>query len=299
MSIGEQVSIEAPPAPPGRHIPFPLAQPTNPVKLAVKRLIGYGLLALRPAAARAMDAGEGPAEIGRIESIMMAALMHRAERRGELEEFIHRQQRRFWSSSEIADFHAAHERYFEDMFLGENLVSLLELEKALAAGSYSSFCEIGSGHGRVVYFLSKRLATLRRFVGIDLSAEQQRRNRERYPEAPIEWVTGDALAWIKANGGPGWVFLTHNGVLEYFRRDDLRALFGDIAQRMKPAIVSISEPLGLDHDLETEKGSPPYGYERSFSHNYVHLLQEAGFEILHRSEYRDGSHRLLRLVARA
>ena len=191
--MSESLSIEAPPTAPGRHIPFPLVQPTNPVKLAVKRLLGYGMLALRPAAARALDAGEGPAEVGRVESIMMAALMHRAERSGQLEEFIHRQQRRFWSSAEIADFHAAHERYFEEMFLGENLVSLLELEKALAAGGYSGFCEIGSGHGRVVYFLSKRLATLRRFIGIDLSAEQQRRNRERYPDAPIEWVAGDAL----------------------------------------------------------------------------------------------------------
>jgi SAM-dependent methyltransferase len=291
--------LAPPPTLPGRHIPFPLVQPTNPLRLAIKRALGYGLLLLRPAVARAMDAGEGPAEIGRVDSMMMAALMHRAERRGELEEFIHRQQRRFWSSAEIADFHAAHERYFEDMFLGENIVSLLELEKALAAGGFSSLCEIGCGHGRVVYFLSRRLAALTRFVGIDLSAEQVRRNRERYPDAAIDWVSGDAQAWIAANGQSGCVFLTHNGVFEYFRREDLRSLFRDIATRMKPAIFSISEPLGLEHDLETETGSPPYGYERSFSHNYVFLLKEAGFEILHRSEYVSGNHRLLRLIARA
>ena len=296
--MSERAALAAPPTAPGRHIPFPLVQPTNPLRLAIKRSLGYLLLALRPTVARAMDAGEGPAEVGRTDSMMMAALMHRAEKAGELEEFIHRQQRRFWSSAEIADFHAAHERYFEDMFLGENLVSLLELEKALAAGGFSSLCEIGCGHGRVVYFLSKRLAGLKHFTGIDLSAEQVRRNRERYPDAAIDWVSGDALAWIKAHGAPGCVFLTHNGVFEYFRRDDLRELFRDIATRMKPAIFSLSEPLGLDHDLETETGSPPYGYERSFSHNYVFLLQEAGFEILHRSEYVSGNHRLLRLVAR-
>lgn len=287
------------PAPPGRHIPFPLAETSHPLKLAVKRALGYVLIALRPAQARALDAGEGPVEATSIERVMMSALMHRAARRGELEDFIHRQQRRFWSSSEIADFHAAHEKYFEDMFLGENLVSLLELEKALAAGRFSTLCEIGSGHGRVVYFLSRRLETLRRFVGIDLSAEQQRRNHERYPDANIEWVIGDATAWIGRHGGPGWVFLTHNGVLEYFKRDELRALFADIAQRMSPALVSVSEPIGVDHDIDRDVASQPYGYERSFSHNYVHLLQEAGFEILHRSEYRDGGHRLLRLIARA
>jgi len=296
--VSEQSTLAAPSTAPGRHVPFPLVQPTSPLRLAIKRALGRGLVLLRPARARAMDGGEGPAEIGRLDSMMMAALMHRAERRGELEDFIHRQQRRFWSSAEIADFHAAHEGYFEEMFLGENVVSLLELEKALAVGAFSGLCEIGCGHGRVAYFLNKRLAGLKRFIGIDLSAEQVRRNRERYPDAPIEWVSGDALAWIKANGTPGWAFLTHNGVFEYFRRDELRELFRDIATRMKPAIFSISEPLGLDHDLETELGSPPYGYERSFSHNYVHLLKEAGFEILHRSEYVSGSHRLLRLVAR-
>ncbi len=283
---------------PGRHIPFPLVQSANPLRVALKRAVGYSLMALRPEAARAMARGEGPAEIRRFDSCMMAALMHRAERRGMLEDFIHRQQRRFWSSAEIADFHAEHERYFEDMFLGENVVTLLELEKLLAGGGYSTLCEIGCGHGRVVYFLRKRLESLQRFIGIDLSAEQVRRNDERYSDVQIEWVTGDALDWIKTHGAPGWVFLTHNGVLEYFRRDELRELFREVATRMQPAILSISEPLGVDHDLDVELGSPPYGYERSFSHNYVHLLREAGFEIVHQSEYCSGGHRLLRLVAR-
>jgi hypothetical protein len=294
-----ETTIAAPPSAGGRHIPFPLAETTHPLRLFVKRMLGYGLCALLPNVARRVDAGEGPADVTTTERLLLSALMHRAERRGDAEEFIFRQQRRFWSSAEIADFHAAHEQYFEDMFLGENVVSLLELEKALAQGHYTTLCEIGAGHGRVVYFLSRRLQTLHRFIGIDLSAEQQRRNGERYSDARIEWVAGDATAWIREHGQAGWVFLTHNGVLEYFRRDDLRAMFGDIARRMSPAIVSLSEPLGVDHDLDADPSSQPYGYERSFSHNYVHILQEAGFEILHRSEYRSGNHRLLRLVARA
>lgn len=292
--------LDAPPRQEGRYVDFPLAQPTHPLRLAAKRAAGYLLAALRPAEAAALDAGDGPDELQRADKIMLAALMHRAERRGELEAFIHRQQRRFWKSNAIADFHAVSERYFEDHFLGEHVCTLLELEKQLASGQYQQFLEIGCGHGRVSYYLAKRLAgKLNRFVALDLSPEQIRRNRVRYEGSPVEWVAGDAESWVAANAGPGSVFLTHNGVLEYFRRDDLRRMFALMAARCSPTLVSFSEPLGLDHDLDADPGSSTYGGENSFSHNYPHLLAEAGFEILHRSEYRSGSHRLLRLVARA
>jgi hypothetical protein len=95
------------------------------------------------------------------------------------------------------------------------------------------------------------------------------------------------------------VFLSHNGVLEYFLREELASLFADIGTRLRPSIASISEPIAVDYDLERETASRPYGDEHSFSHNYVHLLEGAGFRMLHRSEFREGSHRLLRLVARA
>jgi hypothetical protein len=292
--------LAAPPRQEGRYVDFPLVQPTDPLRLAAKRLVGYALLAWHPAEATELDAGGGPDELQRKHKIMLCALMHRAERQGKLEEFIHRQQRRFWTSDAIADFHAVSEKYFEDYFLGEHVQTLLELERLLAERPYAGLCEIGCGHGRVSYYLSQRLAArIDRFVALDLSREQIRRNQVRYQGANVEWVAGEAEAWITANAGPGWVFLTHNGVLEYFRRDDLRRLFAFIAQRCSPAIVSFSEPVGVDHDLANELGSPPYGYEKSFSHNYPHLLREAGFEIAYQSEFRSGSHRLLRLVARA
>lgn len=292
--------LAAPPRQQGRYVDFPLSQPRNPLRLAAKRLVGYALVRARPSEASALDQGGGPDELGRPHKIMLAALMHRAERRGELEAFIHRQQRRFWQSDAIADFHAVSERYFEDHFLGENVVTLVELEKQLATGRYRQLCEIGCGHGRVSYYLAQRLAgRLDSFVALDLSAEQIRRNRIRYQGSPVEWVAGEAESWVTANAGPGSIFLTHNGVLEYFRRDDLRRLFAHMASRCSPTLVSFSEPVGVEHDLDSDTGSPPYGVESSFSHNYPHLLAEAGFEMLHRSEYRSGRHRLLRLVARA
>ncbi len=67
-------------------------------------------------------------------------------------------------------------------------------------------------------------------------------------------------------------------------QDDLKQLFRHLAEQRKPAAVVMIETIGSDHDLETEKDSLIYGREMSFSHNYPHLLQHAGFEIIHQSE---------------
>jgi hypothetical protein len=282
-----------------RDFRFPLAQPRNPWRRAARTLAGYALCALQSELASALDRGEGPEVLTRRHHMMLAALMHRARWRGDLERFIHQQQQRFWGTGAIADFHDVQHDYFERNFLGANRVTLDVLEAELARGGFDTLCEIGCGNGRVVEYLSGHLTSLRRFVGIDLSAERIRRNAAQYPHGRVDWVAGDAKRWIAENGRPGWVFLSHNGVLEYFLREDLVSLFGDIAARRRPAIASVSEPIAVDYDLARETASRPYGDEHSFSHNYVHLLEKAGFCILHQSEFRDGSHRLLRIVAKA
>jgi hypothetical protein len=88
-------------------------------------------------------------------------------------------------------------------------------------------------------------------------------------------------------------------VLEYFTQAEVRQLFTHIARRLGPALVSLCEPVGLDHDLDRDVASSPYGTEHSFSHNYLHLLREAGFQVLYSSDFRRGQHRLLRILARA
>ena len=278
---------------------LPFVEPSNPVKLALRRALGRIACVLLPGKARALSAGEGPASFGLVDRLMLAALRQRAEREGTLEEFTARQQRRFWSSGAAADFHSTQEQYFEEWFLGHNRALLEELEKAVAEGSYGTLCEIGCGTGLALVELRRRLPGINRFVGIDLSEEQIRRNRTRFADDRLEWVAGDALAWILAGGGPGWVFLSNNGVLEYFTRDDVQKLFGHLASRLRPTLISLCEPVGMEHDLDGDSGSSPYGTERSFSHNYPHLLREAGFDVLYESEIRRSGHRLLRILARA
>ncbi len=278
-------------------VALPLVEPANPVRLAFRRAIGRLACVLRPAAARSLAAGNGPDSLGLLDRLMLCALRQQAAQNGTLEAFTYVQQQRFWSSAAAADFHATQEQYFDDWFLGHNVVVLTELERALADGAYATLCELGCGSGKALDYLSRRLTRIEKFYGIDLSPEQIRRNVVRFTDPRIAWVAADATRWIAANARPGWVFFSNNGVLEYLPLASVRQLFAHIAGSLGPALISLCEPVGMSHDLERDLLSMPYGSEHSFSHNYPHLLREAGFRLLHNSEIQHGNHRLLRIVA--
>ncbi|MBC8217135.1 MAG: hypothetical protein H8E73_01605, partial [Planctomycetes bacterium] len=74
-----------------------------------------------------------------------------------------------------------------------------------------------------------------------------------------------------------------NGVLEYLPPESVDRYFALIAG-LKPAAVVLIEPIGLNHDLDTQPESWPYGQEFSLSHNYPHRLRQAGFEIKYQHE---------------
>ena len=280
-------------------VALPLVEPANPVRLALRRVVGRIACALMPATARSLAAGDGPDPLRTVDRLMLSALRQQAARNGTLEAFTHLQQNRFWSSAAAADFHATQEQYFDEWFLGHNLDLLTELERALDGGSYSTLCELGCGSGKALDALSRRLPGMKNFIGIDLSPEQVRRNTLRFNDPRIRWVADDATRWIALNARPGWVFVSNNGVLEYVPLASVRQLFAQIAGRFAPALISLCEPVGISHDLEHDLMSMPYGSEHSFSHNYPHLLREAGFRLLHNSEIRRGNHRLLRIIAHA
>jgi hypothetical protein len=73
------------------------------------------------------------------------------------------------------------------------------------------------------------------------------------------------------------------GVLEYFSRSAILTMLQAIKPR-GPVRLMLIEPLDGDHDLQRNMQSRPYGMELSFSHNYPHLLAEAGFHILSSKE---------------
>ena len=54
-----------------------------------------------------------------------------------------------------------------------------------------------------------------------------------------------------------------------------------ISSQLWPAIFFAVEPVAHDHDWSKTVESIPFGEELSFSHNYTHLFESNGFEIVH------------------
>lgn len=280
-------------------VALPLVQPSHPVKRALKVACGYLACAVWPARARSLLRCRNDGQLSGLDRTMLSALLHRSERRGQLHRFTHRQLRHFWSSSAAAEFHAQMSFSFQRWFLDGNGEFVAQLMAELRRRRPVAICEVGCGNGQVADWLATQLPEVPRIVGLDLSATQIMRNRALFKQPRLSWVAGDALAWLPRHAGPGWALVSNNGVFEYFLREQLLGLFVTMAQRSTPTLISLIEPLGLEHDLDSDPGSCHYGSEHSFSHNYPVLLREAGFRILHQSELRTPTHRLLRVMAEA
>lgn len=265
---------------------------------SVSSRLGQLLLPVLRHRARDMKAGHLPSDPSFIDQMLIAGLVRMHEQRGTLDELTAMHDW-FWSQQPAVEFHEFAERRFESWFLGHHVAIVPPLRAAIAAGgaTYEAFCEIGCGSGRVLEHLARALPEVPRFVGLDLSAAQVARNRARY--AGIEFEAGDALQWVATHARPQWAYFTYGGVLEYFPRARVLELCSLLATRLAPSLLAMVEPLSDAHDLEHDASSIVYGAENTFSHNYVALLRQAGFELLHRSEQHFDGQRWLLLVARS
>jgi hypothetical protein len=79
------------------------------------------------------------------------------------------------------------------------------------------------------------------------------------------------------------VFVTSGGVLEYFSEKHLKLFLSKLNSLGKIICVFI-EPVATNHNFNLHPNSQPYGWERSFSHNYEKLITNSGFKLWHKSE---------------
>ncbi len=189
----------------------------------------------------------------------------------------------YWAQEASNVEHVWQDR-FEREFLKHNVVLIDALEEVIAGRSMERLYEIGCGHGHVLEYLAERIEGIDEFGGIDISEEQILINKLNYDNPQLFFAAADAVKWIPEYAKSGSIFLTNGGVFEYFLQEELELVFRHIAQNLRPAIVGIIETIGADHDLESEKETLIYGREMAFSHNYPHLLEQAGFKVVHHSE---------------
>ncbi|MDN3492160.1 class I SAM-dependent methyltransferase [Winogradskyella bathintestinalis] len=184
-----------------------------------------------------------------------------------------------------ADFFAATDDSFETSFLPDCsfIFDLLKKELKNQPQEFKTLVEIGTGNGKVLEYLSSEFSKIDRFVGIDLSPSQMKKNSEDYKMNPkLEFVAADGFDWVKEHGQSHTIFVTSRGVLEYFTEERLQAFLNEVSNLGKTMFVAI-EPNAIGHNVVTHPESQPYGHERSFSHNYAKLFKYANYSLWYSS----------------
>ena len=251
----------------------------------VQGVVGQRLIRILPGRAEAIQRNEFSFVLGEkrgwLDSVLRSGLIEQALNHSEptdLEKYHYD----FWQGERGHEYHSSTQGRFNNIFLNhyaylvDEIAALINTEPA-----YTTLCEIGSGSGQLLEHLAANLPQLNRFVGIDLSEETTAANQAKYDNPKMEFVAAGGREWIEQHGQPHWIYITHAGVLEYFSQENLEFLLSHIGETLTPAMFVAIEPVSVDHDLETELDSKPYGREFAFSHNYPHQFKKAGFQLNH------------------
>jgi hypothetical protein len=261
----------------------PLAQPTGRWRRRATLALGYAATAVFPGRVKAIEEGRAGDDLSPADRLIVAALVHRAQRRQQPLDHLAYLHQRLWQDDAITAYHAAAEDRFTRWFLPHQAVVVDALIADLDAhpGAFTTVCEIGTGSGLVLDHLRQRLSPLgvRDCIGLDLSPQQVALNNRRFPAC--RFVAGDATTWIPAHLDAGWIVVCCGGVLEYFPRPALERLFAATATR--PVRWVIVEPVDAGHDTARDTSSRVFGFENTWSHPYPHLLRSAGLDVLHDS----------------
>lgn len=145
-------------------------------------------------------------------------------------------------------------------------------------------CEFGAGDGQWLDYLSQQWPMIDRFVGVDLSEKQIAANHDKYPH--VEFQCADLTEWIVENITSHTLYHTNGGVLEYLSKDAVLSFLHVINLKAYNSLILLMEPLYGNYDIDVQNESVVNSYEFSYSHNYVHLLESAGFAGVRHREYR-------------
>lgn len=194
--------------------------------------------------------------------------------------------RNFWVNKKATKLFLETENKFENEFLPNCafMFDLLKKELSNQSEEFNTVVEIGTGNGDVLNYLSSEFPQINRFVGIDLNLDQVEINNKKFSmNKKLEFVASDAFDWVKEHGQENTIFVSSDGVLEYFLEQDLQEFLNEINQLGKTIFIAM-EPNGADHNFETNPDTQLYGNEPSFSHNYPKLFKNANFNLWHFSQ---------------
>jgi SAM-dependent methyltransferase len=192
---------------------------------------------------------------------------------------------KFWGAGPGKEWHSFIKKIYTDKdkfnkeFLTHRDLLIANISKLLSTvpNYYHTICDIGTGNGLLLDYLSKEFNNVKKFVGVDLNKEQILENKETYKDSKLEFVHVDITDWINTQSKDGIIFIAC-GAFEYFTQEELKELFQLIRERVSHAAITMCEPINLD--LKSEMISRPRG-GIAYSHNYPHLLKQCGYHIVH------------------
>lgn len=184
-------------------------------------------------------------------------------------------------------------------FSGPHAQALAWLKDYADEHEVTQVIEIGCGNGRVLSALSEAVPTVPRWIGVDINAEIIARCQSDYRDREtLDFVRSDAADWLRENTRPGTLLITNGGVMEYFAPGTLSDWFR-LLKVNKGRGVLLIEPVDPSHNLDRKTASYVWGSEQSYSHNHRHLLETAGFQVIHAEEARTDEVRWMLMLADA
>ena len=251
------------------------------LKDSCKTLVGRAISIASPSRTRELFAFPVSHPEGFRDKAIMAFLKRRAIHLHQ-DSFFERLHQEFWSGQGGAVFADNCDHRFNDLFLTKQAEDFQRLQEVWLQQSHPNIVEFGCNSGLLLNHLTKNLADVKAATGIELNADQVRRNQQSDDfDSRINFLQADAGQWLLKYGQKNTLFVTNGGVLEYFPREKLDAMLAHVAANIKPATFFCVEPVAEDHDWQVSNESIPFGNELSFSHNYTDLFQSNGFQIVH------------------
>lgn len=165
---------------------------------------------------------------------------------------------------------------YSDEFLRFRAWLAMEVKTLANSEDYQIICEIGTGNGLYLKYLSEIIDFPINYIGIDINDEIIQRNKELYKDSNLQFRHQELIEFARESNDVGIIFVAY-GTLEYFSKSELLTALDRIQQRKKPSAFALGEPTNLD--LRKEVKSKPRG-KTKYSHNYPHIFKESGYKII-------------------
>jgi len=199
------------------------------------------------------------------------------------------------------DFWRQSDHYFSDtanrtdsIFIPAYKDLVQELLPLLKEKNIRGVYEFGTGDGKWLNYLSEQWDFIQHFTGIDISEHQIAVNKTSYRhKQQLSFTNSELVEWAQNNAVANGLYHSNGGVLEYLSEQSVRELLQILKHQAPNSLLLFIEPLYGDFDIQSNTRSQIIGAEFSYSHNYPHLIETSGIEMIQHQEQDVAGNRML------